>query len=226
MNSVRVGWVALVLVLVLTPQVVSAQDRLAYRGFVLESTVDSVVAASGASASDVKALHARPVLIQELEWRIPYTHSGSEVADPVRHILFSFCDNALYQVLVTYDRGRTEGLSNGDIIESLSEVYGAPVAAAARNRPLDAGPDTIVLAQWERAGSSLTLLRGLYGPDFQLLLTSTALSTRARGAIRDARRQDDVDAPRREQEQLKKDADAAAAAKEKIRLSNKAAFKP
>src|SRR5689334_13642869 len=177
MNRLRVGWVALVLVLVLIPHVVSAQDRMAYRGFVLESSVEDVVAASGARAADTKVLHERPAMIQELEWRTPYSHAAGEDADPVRQILFSFCDNALYQLLVTYDRGRTDGLSNADIVDALSTTYGTPVAAASRNRPLDAASDTIVLAQWERAGSSLTLLRGVYAADFQLMLTSTVLST-------------------------------------------------
>jgi len=224
MNIVRTGWVALALV-VFASQVASAQDRLGYRAFVLESSVDTVVASSGATASDTKVRHERPALIQELEWRAPYT-SSHEFADPVRLILFSFCDDALYQLLVTYDRGRTDGLSNSDVIESLSSTYGTPVPAAARNRPLDAASDTVVLAQWERAGSSLTLLRGVYAADFQLMLTSTVLNTRARGAIREAARLATADAPRREEEQRKKDAADAAAAREKIRASNKAAFKP
>lgn len=225
MISVRVGWVALVLVF-LIPQVASAQDRLGYRAFVLESSVDTIVAASGARASDTRALHKRPALIQELEWRAPYTSASNEPADPVRMILFSFCDNALYQLLVTYDRGRTDGLSNSDIIDALSSTYGAPVPAASRHRPLDSASDTIVLAQWERDGSSLTLLRGVYAADYQLMLTSTVLSTRARGAIREAAKLDIVDAPKREEEQRKKDAADAVAAREKIRASNKAAFKP
>ena len=94
------------------------------------------------------------------------------------------------------------------------------------NRPLDAPPDTAVLAQWDRAGSSLTLLRGVYSAEFQLILTSKALSTRARGAIREAARLDTADAPRRELDRQKKDAADAAAVRDKIRTANKAAFRP
>ena len=226
MNNARVGWVALVLVFVLIPELGLAQDRLDYRAFVLESSVDAVVSASGARAADTKVLHERPAMIQEIEWRAPYAPAASAAVDPVRTILFSFCDNALYQLLVTYDLGRTDGLSNSDIIASLSSTYGAPVPGASRNRPLDAASDTIVLAQWDRAGSSLTLLRGVYVPEFQLMLTSTVLSTRARGAIREAARQDILDAPRREREQRTKDAADAVAARDKIRANNKAAFRP
>jgi hypothetical protein len=222
----RLFAVAVVLVLVFSSQPVSAQDVLRYRAYALGSSVDSVVAASAARAADIRVLHERPSLIQELEWRAPYTHSGTELADPVRTIVFSFCDNALYQVVVNYDLSRTDGLSNDDLIASLTSAYGAPVPGSARNRPLDAPADTVVLAQWDRAGASLTLLRGVYSAEFQLILTAKALSTRARSAIRAAARLDTADAPRRQREQRKQEEAAAAAARDKIRTTNKAAFRP
>ena len=144
----------------------------------------------------------------------------------MRHIVFSFCDDALYQVLVSYDPSRTDGLNNGDVIGALTVAYGIPVPASARNRPLEATADTVVLAQWDRAGSSLTLLRRVYQPDFQLLLTSKVLATRARGAIRAAERLDMAEAPARERDRLKTESEAASAARDKIRATNKAAFRP
>ena len=101
-------------VLVFSSQLGSAQDLSRYRAYVLESSLESVVAASGARAADVKTLHERPAKIQELEWRAPYASSGSELADPVRGAVFTFCDDALYQVVVSYDRDRTNGLTNSD----------------------------------------------------------------------------------------------------------------
>ena len=155
-----------------------------------------------------------------------YVRSGTELVDPVRALIFSFCDDALYQVLVRYDPDCTAGLTDSDIIESLTAAYGTPVLKSARTRPLDAPSDTVVLAQWDSAGSSLTLLRGVYSPEFQLILTSKALSTRARGAMREAARLDAADAPRRELEQRKKETADATAARDKTRVSNKAAFRP
>ena len=212
--------------LVLSSQLVSAQDISHYRAYALESSVDAVLAASGARAADIRVRHERPALIQELEWRAPYTPAGTALADPVRLILFSFCDNALYQVVVDYESSRTDGLSNGDIIASLTAAYGAPVAGPARSRPLDAASDTVVLAQWDRPSASVTLLRRVYSAEFQLMVTSKALSTKARGAIREASRLDIADAPRREREQRKKEAAEVTAAQDKIRASNKAAFRP
>jgi hypothetical protein len=224
MNHTRLFLIAVAFVL--TSQLVSAQDLSRYRDYALDSSVESVLAASGARAADIKVVHERPALIQELEWRAPYARAGAELADPVRMIVFSFCDNALYRVLVSYDGTRTDGLSNSDIIDSLTAAYGTPVLGSARNRPLDATSDTVVLAQWDSAGSSLTLLRGVYSSEFQLILTAKALSTRARVAIREAARLDTADAPRRELEQRKKEAADATAARDKIRTTNKAAFRP
>jgi hypothetical protein len=224
MNSARLFSVAVVLVL--NAQLASAQDLSRYRVYALDSSLDSILTASGARVADAKTLHERPAKIQELEWRASYVRSGTELVDPVRGIIFSFCDDALYQVVVSYDPARTDGLSNTDIVDSLTAAYGTPVLRSSRNRPLDAPSDTVILAQWDSAGSSLTLLRGVYSPEFQLILTSKALSTRARGAMREAARLDAADAPRREVEQRKKETADATAARDKIRASNKAAFRP
>ena len=223
MNRARVFCIAVALIV--SSQVGSAQDLSRYRAYVLGSSLDSVLGASALRAADAKTLHERPAKIQELEWRARLS-SRDELADPVRGAVFSFCDDALYQVVVSYDLDRTDGLSNSDIIAALTVSYGAPVLRSVHNRPLDAPPDTVVLAQWDRAASSLTLLRGVYSAEFQLILTAKALSTRARSAIREAGRLDAIEAPRRELEQRKKDAAVAAAERDKIRAANRTAFRP
>jgi hypothetical protein len=215
--------------LIFSVQLASAQDLSRYRAFALESSLDAVITASGARGADAKTLHERPAAIQELQWRAPYVRSGDTLADPVRDIAFSFYNNALYQLIVNYDRERTEGLTNNDIIESLSVAYGAPAPTAVKTRtsaPAEAFPDSIVLARWDSAESLLTLIRGSYTPEFQLILISKPLSTRARSAIREAVRLDAIEAPRRESELRKKEAGDASAARDKTRVTNKAAFRP
>jgi hypothetical protein len=223
MNSARLLFIA---VLVFTSQPGAAQDLSRYRVYVLESSLDAVVAASGVRAPELKTLHERPAKIQEFEWRAPYANSGSDLADPVRGAVFSFYDDALYQVVVNYDRSRTDGLTNTEIIESVTALYGEPVLKAVRTRPPSALSDTIVLAQWDSPVSSLTLLRAPHSAEFQLLLLSKALSTRAMTAIREAGRLDALEAPRRELEERKKEVADAAGARDKIRSTNKAAFRP
>jgi hypothetical protein len=225
MNCARVVLIAII-VSVLSPQLGSAQDLSRYRTYVLDSSLESVISVSGTRAADVKTLHERPAKIQELEWRAPYVRSGTELADPVGGATFSFCDGGLYQVVVSYDRDRTDGLTDNDIIGSLIAVYGEPVLKAARSRPAAAHPDAIVLAQWDSPGSSLTLVRSAYSAEFDLVLISKALSTRAQNAIREAGRLDALEAPRRELEQRKKEVADANAARDKARTTNKAAFRP
>ena len=202
---------------------------LVYRAYVLESSLESVIATRGARAADAKTLHERPATVQELEWRAPYVDSRNTQADPVREITFMFYNDALYQVTVKYDRDRTEGLTNTDIVESLSTAYGAPLLPSGRTRtspPVEGFPDSILVARWENADSLLTLIRGSYTPEFQLILVSKSLNARARTAIREAVRLDAVEAPRREAAQRKKEAGDASAARDKTRIANKAAFRP
>ena len=215
--------------LILSGQMASAQDVARYRAYALESSVASVVEASGARSADAKTLHARPATIQELQWRAPYVTTTDTMADPVREIAFTFYNDALYQVVVNYDRARTEGLTDKDILDALTATYGAPVSPTAKTRttpPADAFSDSIVLARWETAESLVTLVRGSYPPEFQLILMSKPLGTLAQTAIREAVRLDALDAPRRESDLRKKEAGDANAARDKTRTTNKEAFRP
>jgi hypothetical protein len=212
------------------------QDLSRYRQYALASSVASVVGVSGARESDRTLRHERPARIEEIAWRVPYRPATGEPTDPVRDVLFSFYDDQLYRVAVTYDRDRMEGLTNDDVIESVSAVYGVPLLryakpvhrAAARDMVTDtADPaDISVVAQWEDAASLLTLTRSTYWPEFQLVLVSKPLSAQARDAITEARRLDAQEAPQRELEQRKQaEADAREAGR-KARVENKPAFRP
>jgi hypothetical protein len=215
--------------LLLCAHVASAQDLSRYRTYALASSVESIVATSGLRGDDAKTLHSRPAKIQELEWRAPYVSSTAVLVDPVRAIAFSFVDDALFQIVVSYDRDRTEGLTNGDIVELLTTSYGAPVPRSGKPpavSPAVAPVDTVVVAQWETPVEMLTLVRGVFSPEFRLILVSKELGARARAASREALRLDAVEAPRREADERKKDAAQAVATREKTRTTNKAAFRP
>lgn len=208
---------------------VAAQDLSSYRDYALESSFEAVLAASGARAEDARILHQRPARIQELAWRAPYVFAEGAIVDPVEHIVFSFVDGRLYQVVVKYARGRTDGLTNSDIVESLAATYGVPLTArpASRIAPGVGVPvNTIGVARWETGTSSLALLRDEYSPEFRLVLMSKSLSTRARDSIREATRLDAIEAPRRDLERRRKEVVDADAARQKARTTNKAAFRP
>lgn len=224
MSIARVLLIASVLVCSAAPG--WAQDLLSYRAYVLESSLASVVATSGARAAEAKTLHERPAKIQELEWRAPYASSTDRMADPVRGAVFAFFNDALYRIVIRYERDRTDGLTNSDVIDSLSSVYGEPVPRSPKNMVPAVPPDTVVLALWESPSSSLALVRGTYSPEFQLVLVSKALSARARDAIRESRRLDVIEAPRRELEQRQREIADRDAARAKARTANKDAFRP
>jgi len=227
MHSVRLSFFAAVAMVFITSPAM-AQDLSRYRNYVLESSFDSVIATSGARPADAKVLHERPARIRELDLRTAYAGTFAAHPDPVRQIIFTFVDEALYQVVVTYDRDRTDGLTNADVIESLTATYGAPGPTPRRSQTAadESRLDSVAVARWETAAASLTLFRAAYTPELQLVLVSKPLGGRALDAIREAKRLDALDAPRRAIEQRRKEAADADAAREKTRSTNKGAFRP
>ena len=205
-----------------------AQDLTRYRAYALESSVASVVALSGVRQADTRTSHERPAKIQEIEWRAPYSRSGSKLADPVHDVQFSFFDDQLYQVVVNYDRDRMEGLTDTDVIESLTAAYGVPLPLTPPGNVVKTGvpADVTVVARWEDAKSLLTLSRGPYAPQFRLVLISKSLNGRALAAIKEARRLDTQEAPQRALDLRQKELVDAQAAGQKARVVNKPAFRP
>ena len=206
----------------------SAQSLSRYRVYALEGSVASIVKTSGAREADLKTLHERPARIQEIEWRAPYRAAGTMAADPIRNVLFSFYDDQLYRLVVTYERDRMEGLTDADVIESISAAYEAlpMLVRSSAAPPLDLPAETTVVARWDDGASVLTLVRQGYSREFQLVLISKQLAARARIAAKAAARLDTQEAPQRELTQRRKDVADARAAQEKARAVNKAAFRP
>jgi hypothetical protein len=208
----------------------AAQAPFQYRQYALESSVAAVIAVDPARNNDRRTLHERPASIQEVVWRAPYMGLGAGLADPVQDVVFSFYNDQLYQLHVTYERGRMAGLTDDDVIETLTRTYGVPLLRGLRAFPgarsADVGLGVVMVAQWEDSGSLLTLLRSSYTPQFQLVLISKRLDPLARAAISEARRLDAVAAPQRELDRRAQAAAIALAADQKARDQNKAAFRP
>lgn len=211
-------------------QSVVPQAPFAYREYALGTSVAAVVTISGVRGTEPRTLHERPAKIEELEWRVPYGESRSGSVDPVRDVRFSFYDDQLYQIVVTYDRDRTEGLTSEDIIESLSASYGLPLLSQRKlgpvAKPSGVPAETVTLAQWEDPATILLLTRGTYQPQYQLVLISKALQPRARIAIKEALRLDAHEAPQREVDRRQQAAWDATLAGQKARVINRAAFRP
>jgi hypothetical protein len=215
----------------LTAHPLHAQEISRYREVEMGSPLLSVAGLSGLTPADAKVIHQRPAIIQDLEWRPGRSFSGSTVQDdPVREVVFSFYNDRLFRIVVHYDRDRTLGLTDMDLIEALSVVYGAPatrtVATPRAAETSDEVDEDTVVARWENAESSVALLRAAYPTPVRLVLLSKRLAALARTATAAAVRLDDREAPQREVERLKKEADANRVAQGQARPANKAAFKP
>lgn len=207
-----------------------AQDAFRYREFQLGSDLASVAKLTGTPSSGARVIHARPAVMQDLEWRPRHYAGGTAgVTDPVDKMLFRFYEDQLFMVVVDYDRRRTEGMSPADLIAAVSATYGSVSQVQSRQLGTPAGqyafPNT-TLAVWGTAEHSVTLLRVAYPESFRLVVASTRLEDLARAASAAAMRLDKDEAPQRELDRQKRQADDSAAAQEKAKTENKAKFKP
>jgi hypothetical protein len=213
---------------VLCTQLVSAQPGPHYRDFQLGGDLASVSALAGVTDAKAKVVHQRPVLIQELEWRLPYALTGPRAPspDPVEQVVFTFYSDQLCRVVVDYDRTRTEGMTDADMIDAVSALYGSAlkVPQQSANSQVVEGSGTRV-AHWGGDDYSVVLYRSNYR-SFRMVVTSLRLDALARSAAAEAARLDERDAPTRELARQQKDADDRRAAQEKARLANKALFRP
>lgn len=202
-------------------------DLSRYRNFQLGADLAGIAKQTGADSSNVKLVHSRPSLIQELAWR-PQTLGASTRTDAVQQVTFSFIDGKLFRIEVNYDRYETAGLTAGDIIESLSRAYGAtaglPVAANAVR--LNYGDQEEVVGVWQDPQYRFTLTRTAYGPSYRLTGVMKQLEVTAQAAIAEAGRLDDLEAPQRAAARAAAELETERINLEKSRAANKAKFRP
>ena len=221
-----------VLGLVLCGTASSAQDFGRYREFQLGSELAVVSTVTSSAASDLKVIHQRPALIQELTWRPRYGARGTASSDTesVEQVVFGFHDGRLFRVTVDYDREQTKGLIDADMVEAISAVYGAQVKpSVSRRRPAPAMYDDpgTPIAQWGNADNSVMLYRlTSYAASFRLVVTAEPVAALARTAAAQALVLDAREAPQREAAREKKEADDRRTAEENARSTNKSTFRP
>lgn len=211
---------------------IEGQSVAQYRNFALGSNVATVATLIEASASEAKTIHQRPALLQELEWRPSRWVGGSmaESTDPVEHVVFSFYNDRLFRVVVDYSQNRTAGMTEVDMIEAISTVYGPPATRSSEivrvAPPRETEPRSAV-ARWGDAMYSVVLYRSeSFGEGFRLIVTDSSLVDAARKATIQGARLDEQDAPRVEAARQKQQRDDRRAALDKARVANKAVFRP
>jgi hypothetical protein len=215
---------------VLPVTLVCAQDLSNYRDFQLGMSLPKVVEQAGMKAAQVKLIHERPAVIQELEWRPGIPADSASSPDPVEEILFGFYNNQLYRIVIEYHRDNTEGLTDQDLIEAISAKYGKPtmpVATIISSSSSQPYPDSEkVLARWDNSEYSLNLFHFSYRSSYGMQIFSKRLDTLAMTAIAESIRLDNLEAPQREIERQKKEDEEKFTAGRKARTANKASFRP
>jgi len=205
----------------------SAADFSSYRGFQFGMNVSRAAEQAGMKPSEAKVDHQRPVLIQTLDFQPNLFHSAVAKDDPVSEITLSFCNGELFRMAVVYDRYKVDGMTTDDMIQALSKTYGTaerPTAEIAyHSYYAEAAP---VIARWEDAEYSYNLVRAEDRSTFALVLYSKALDARAQTGIVEAARLDALEAPQKEADRVKKQAEENEILQEKSRLANKASFRP
>ena len=215
--------------IVLAVSTVSSAELSRYREFELGASVATVTAVTQ-NAARVMIVHSRPALLQQLEWRPRYMAGAPQAdRDSIGEVVFSFVDDQLFQISIAYAQDRTSGLTDQDMVGSLTAVYGAPSSPSPRTRTtssLVALDAPVVIAEWRHAETTVVLQRKEYSDSFFLVITSLPLDTIARKAQATAVAMDQREAPAREAALLKKRADDEKVAAERIRSTNKKVFQP
>jgi hypothetical protein len=202
-------------------------DLSSYREFHFGMNLPAVVKLVSMNPSEVRVIHQRPKLIQDLDWQAGRYPGSSADAEPVKDILFSFCNGELFRMVVNYDRYKTEGLTAEDMIEGISAKYGTATRPTAEIIFPSIYNETVkVIARWEDVEYSLNLVRSSYQSAFGMVLYSKRLDMLARNAVIEALRLDEQEAPQREAELQRKQAEENRVKEEKARLVNKASFRP
>jgi hypothetical protein len=187
--------------LLFTAPLLRGQDLSKYRHFTFGMSLSRVLERTDQKMADVKVIHGRPALVQELNWWPPKLLGTSFRSDTVAQILFSFYDAELYKIFVTYDRTSTEGLTAEAMVKSISAKYGPatsvkPEVNLATNERYDMKQKPV--ATWEDSQYSFNLVRSSSSGSFELVIYSKRLNAEAEAALAEAVKLEKQEEPQRE----------------------------
>ena len=212
-------------VLLLSAPLLRAQDLSKYRHFTLGMNLTNLLKRTDQTVADVKMIHSRPALIQEVTWWPPNISEASLRSDGVEQILFSFYNGELYKISVTYNSSFTEGLTEGDMVKSISAKYGpativAPEIGSATNAGYETKQKPVV--SWEDTQYSVDLVRSSFSDVLGLVVSSKRANAQADFAIAEAVKLEEQEGPQREAERQKRQTDDLEVARQK----NRKIFRP
>jgi hypothetical protein len=224
MHAARVS--TIVCAVVMAVQAVSAAPVYSrYRGVSIGDSVSAAIASLHMTASDVAVVHARPAMIQQLTWRPNQFTGGTGAPEALAEMVLTFHLGRLARVVATYDRDRTEGLTNADLHDVFTTIYGTSMLVPTPSR-VRASSEPETIGQWGDGKTLVVLLREGYPRRIKLTVSSIAADRLLRDGLASGVRFDAIEAPARDmvrrasEEQTKRTRDAQS------RVDNKSAFKP
>ena len=212
---------------VLAVQVVSGSPVYSrYRGVSIGDSVGTTVASLGMTASDIAVVHARPSLVQQLTWRPNQFFAGrTGPADALAEMVLTFHLGRLARVVATYERERTEGLTDVDLRDSFTTVYGPSMLVPTAARAAPAGQPQVI-GQWGDGETLVVVWREAYPPRVKVTVSSVAGDRLMQDAMASGLRLDALEAPARDIIRRASDELTRRRRAEQSRVDNKAAFKP
>ena len=211
--------------LLLAAPLLRAQDLSKYRHFTIGMNLSTALERTDQKMADVKVIHGRPALLQELTWWPPNLPGAAFQADTIEQILLSFYNGELYKISVTYDPSTTEGLTAEDMVKSISAKYGAATnvvleSDSAKVDSYDLKQKTV--ASWEDAQYSFNLVRSSFTDQLGLIIYSKQVNAEAELAAVEAVKLEEQEGPQREAARQKRQMDDLEAARQK----NRKTFRP
>jgi hypothetical protein len=207
-------------VLVLAAPVLLAGDLSKYRAFSLGNSLASVLKLTDQKPTDVKIIHDRPVMLQELTWWPLNISSALRQHQSVERIVFSFYNGDLYKISVSYDSRAVQGLTAQDMIQTLSAMYGIPPSRVTETQPASGDrfdPKQKIVASWADSLSTSNLVR-TSSDEFGLIVFANSRNAQAETADAEAIALDTQERPQKEAAQLKQqDADQETARQKNIK---------
>src|ERR1700733_13377907 len=226
MKRIRRSIVCFVSLFVVAP-FLNAQtaDLSKYRDFSIGTSLTVIRKLTGEKLEEVTVMSERPALLQQLTWW-PASLAGAPMRrDPVEHIVFSFYNDALYKISVTYERAATEGLTTEDMIKSLPAKYGPPATVTPRIAQNPSERYAVRLepvAVWEDTQYAFRLVQSSFSDDFELIVTSKQLNAEAEIATAESAKLDEQERPQKDAECQKKETTDL----ELTRQKNQKTFRP
>jgi len=206
--------VSLAMILLSVP-LIYGQDLSKYRNLSLGTSLADVSKLINKKPTDAIVVHQRPALIQQLTWWPARNVDSSLGGEAVQEIRFSFFNDKLYRIAVTYDNASTRGLTPEDMVKAITATYGNATGLAAGEIKDNYGAMVKVLAGWEDSQYSLSLFQSSLSNSFSLVIMMKQLDAQANDASAVAVKLEVQEAPDKELARVKKQADDLETARQK-----------